>query len=493
MTHVMAIDQGTTSCRAIVFDASCTVRAIAQRDFEQVFPRPGWVEHDPELIWSTQAGVMAEALARAGLRRADIAAVGITNQRETAVVWDRATGTPIANAIVWQDRRTADACARFQAQGAEPMITERTGLLLDAYFSATKIAWLLDNVPGARARAERGELAFGTIDSWLVWKLTNGRVHTTDATNASRTMLFDIHRMAWDAELCELFGVPMAMLPDITPTSGVVAEISAGIGLDGVPIASLVGDQQAALAGQRCTRPGLAKNTYGTGCFMLVNTGDEPKFSAHRLLTTVAWQTGNARSYALEGSVFVAGALVQWLRDGLGIIERASDIEALAASVPDSGGVVVVPALTGLGAPHWDPAARGAILGLTRGTTGAHIARAALEGIAFQVADLFAAMRADAAVPITELRVDGGAARNDLLMQTQADLLGVPVIRPANTESTAFGAALLAAAAVGAWPGFDQAPEPKTERRFVPSGAGDPARLDRWREAIGRSRGWPGS
>ena len=493
MTCVLAIDQGTTSCRAIVYDASGSQRAIAQRGFTQHFPRPGWVEHDANEIWSTQAGVITEVLAMARLNRRDIAAVGITNQRETAVVWDRATGEPVANAIVWQDRRTTALCDRLRDAGHEPMIRERTGLLLDAYFSATKIAWLLEHTPGLRDRAERGELAFGTVDSWLVWKLTGGRVHATDATNASRTLLYDTRVGAWCPELCGLFGVPMPMLPRVVQTSGVVGEIACGLGIDGVPVAGLAGDQQAALMGQLCTEPGMAKNTYGTGCFMLVQTGHERRTSEHRLLSTVAWEMNGVRSHAIEGSVFVGGAVVQWLRDGLGLIGSSAEVEALARSVPDSDGVVFVPAMTGLGAPHWDPRARGAILGLTRGTTAAHLARAALEGIAFQVADLLEAMRADAGCPIQSLRADGGAAVNDTLMQFQADVLGIPVVRPSNLETTALGAAIFAGLGVGLWPSTQHlALLDAPDRVFEPLMARDEAaeRLERWRDGIARSRGW---
>lgn len=491
MGCTLAIDQGTTSCRAMVFERDGTVRAVAQRGFEQLFPSPGWVEHDPAVIWSTQAGVIAEALTSAGVRAGDVASIGITNQRETVVVWDRATGEPVHNAIVWQDRRTTPMCERLRDEGLEPLIRDRTGLVLDSYFSATKLAWLLDNVPGVRARAERGELAAGTIDSWLLWKLTGGRMHATDVTNASRTMLFDLHRLAWDAELCALFGVPMVMLPGVVASSSVVAEASARIGLEGVQIAGIAGDQQAALVGQRCTEPGMAKNTYGTGCFLLVNTGHEPRASGHRLLTTVGWRRGSGESagvvYAMEGAVFVAGAIVQWLRDGLGVIRSAEDVEGLAASVPDTGGVVLVPALTGLGAPHWDPRARGTIVGLTRGTTAAHLARAALEGIACQVVDLVRAMEDDGAA-ITELRVDGGASTNDLLMRMQADLLQKPVVRAAQSESTALGAAVLAAEGVGApmAMGHDRG------TRFEPEIGTDHAdsTMGRWREAVARSGGW---
>ncbi|MGP1273158.1 MAG: glycerol kinase GlpK [Phycisphaerales bacterium] len=491
MALLLAIDAGTTSCRALLFDERGPVVGSAQRDFTQHYPRPGWVEHDPEEIWTTQRRVIDEAVANAGVSRSDIAGIGIANQRETALLWDRATGEPIANAIVWQDRRTAPMCDRLREAGHEPLIRERTGLVLDAYFSATKLAWLLEHVPGASARAERGELAFGTVDSWLIWKLTRGGVHATDPTNASRTLLFDTARGAWDSSLCELFGIPSAVLPDVVPTSGVVAEVSGCASIEGLPIAGLAGDQQAALMGQGCVRPGMAKNTYGTGCFVLLNTGEQRKTSEHRLLSTVAWDIAGERSYALEGSVFVGGAAVQWLRDGLGIIADSSDIEALAATVPDSGGVVFVPALTGLGAPHWDPDARGAILGLTRGTTAAHIARATIEGIAFQTADLLEAMRADAGVPIYALRADGGASVNDALMQFQADVLQIPVIRPTNTEATAWGAALFAGIAIGVLRPSDPDHAVEVDRfepRMPPKEAAD--RLSRWREAVSRCKGW---
>ena len=453
MALVLALDQGTTSSRAIVFDHAGTIRASAQQEFPQIFPQPGWVEHDATAIWATQSGVLHEALAAAGIGARDVAAIGITNQRETTVVWERATGQPIANAIVWQDRRTAPLCDALRAAGHAPLFAQRTGLVLDAYFSGTKLKWLLDNVPGARARAQRGELAFGTIDTWLIWKLTDGRVHCTDASNASRTLLFNIKTGAWDPELLRLLDIPPEVLPQVVASTGICAEAS----IDGiaVPIAGIAGDQQAALFGQGCVEPGLAKNTYGTGCFLLLNTGREPVASRNNLLTTVAWQRDGHLTYALEGSVFIGGAVVQWLRDGLEIIRHASEIEALAASVPDNGGVYVVPAFAGLGAPHWDPYARGAMFGLTRGTTRGHIARASLESIAYQSADVLAAMEKDAGIALTELRVDGGAAANNLLMQFQADLLGVPVVRPRILETTALGAAYLAGLATGFWSGTD--------------------------------------
>ncbi len=490
MSYILALDQGTTSSRAILFDREGTIRAVTQREFRQIFPKPGWVEHDAEEIWETQWAVATEALARAGIGARDVAAVGITNQRETTVVWDRATGAPIGNAIVWQDRRTAEDCEQMSADGLGEMIRERTGLVLDAYFSGTKLAWLLDHTPGARERARRGELAFGTIDSWLIWRLTGGARHVTDATNASRTMLFNIARGEWDEELLALFGVPLGMLPEVCVSSGVLGECTLD-GLRGVPIAGIAGDQQAALFGQGCTRAGMAKNTYGTGCFLLMHTGEERAVSRHRLLTTAAASLGRAREFALEGSVFIAGAAVQWLRDGLGIIRDSSEVEALAKSVPDSDGVHFIPAFSGLGAPHWDPHARGMIEGLTRGSTAAHIARAALESIAFQTADVLDAMRGDARVPLTELRVDGGAAANDLLMQFQADIAGVPVLRPAITETTALGAARLAGLGVGFWKDAAELESQwSVERRFEPAMTRSERddRLSKWRAAVKRAK-----
>jgi len=491
MTYVLALDQGTTSSRAIVFDRAGAVRAAAQAEFRQIFPQPGWVEHDAVEIWATQSGVMHEALAKAGISARDVAAIGITNQRETTVVWERATGRPIAHAIVWQDRRTAPMCDALRADGKAALIAQKTGLVVDAYFSGTKLAWLLDNVSGARARAEKGELAFGTIDAWLVWQLTGGRVHATDASNASRTMLFDIHAGAWDDELLALLRIPRAVLPHVVASSGVCGETS----LDGVavPIAGIAGDQQAALFGQACLDAGLAKNTYGTGCFMLLNTGATAVASRNNLLTTVAWRRGGALSYALEGSVFIAGAVVQWLRDGLQLVRSAAEIEALARSVPDNGGVFLVPAFAGLGAPHWDAYARGAIFGLTRGVTRGHIARAALESIALQSADVLDAMQKDAGITLKELRVDGGAAANDLLMQCQADLLGVPVVRPKTLETTALGAAYLAGLAVGYWKDDGELRANwQVDRRFEP--AQDRARMaemrDTWGKAVARSKAW---
>ena len=489
MNYILALDQGTTSSRAIVFDHAGAVCGVAQKEFRQHFPRPGWVEHDADEIWATQFGVAAEAMQTARLGPRDIAAIGITNQRETTVVWDRATGRPIAPAIVWQDRRTAGFCDQLKSDGLQPLIQQKTGLVLDAYFSGSKLRWILDQVPGARRDAEAGRLAFGTIDSWLVWKLTGGRVHVTDFSNASRTMLCNIATGEWDDELLELLRIPRALLPRIARSSEVYGESEAF----GIPIAGIGGDQQAALFGQACTQPGMVKNTYGTGCFMLMHTGDRPTPSRNNLLTTAAWDIGGRREYALEGSIFMAGATVQWLRDGLEIVPNASAVEALAASVPDNGGVFFVPAFAGLGAPHWDAYARGMMIGLTRGTTRAHIARAALEGIAFQVADVLAAMEADAGIRLKELRVDGGASANNLLMQFQADILGVPVVRPAIRETTALGAAYLAGLAVGYWRDVAEiAGQWQAERRFEPAMA--PASRDAlratWTRAVERARAW---
>jgi len=491
MQCILALDQGTTSSRAMVFDRSGTILGIAQREFGQIFPQPGWVEHDPDEIWASQSAVMREALANAGAGAADIAAIGITNQRETTVVWDRATGRPIANAIVWQDRRTASTCDDLRAAGHASLFARKTGLVLDAYFCGTKLKWLLDHIPDARARAGRGELAFGTIDTWLVWQLTGGRVHCTDPSNASRTLLFDIHTGAWDDELLALLDVPRAVLPQVVPSSGVCGVASLG-GIE-VPIAGIAGDQQAALFGQACLAPGMAKNTYGTGCFLLLNTGREAVASRNQLLTTVAWQRGGVTDYALEGSVFIGGAVVQWLRDGLQLIRTADDVEALARSVPDNGGVYLVPAFAGLGAPHWDAYARGAIFGLTRGATGGHIARAALEAIAFQSADVLAAMEKDAGITLTELRVDGGATGNDLLLQFQADVLGVPVVRSHVRETTALGAAYLAGLAVGYWKGdADIVANWHSDRRFEPvlTRTRVDALREGWDKAVSRAKSW---
>jgi glycerol kinase len=493
MPYILALDEGTTSARAIVFDHDGSIRAVAQKEIEQIYPKAGWVEHNPQEIWSSQIDVAVEALGKASIKPSDVAAIGITNQRETTVVWDRQTGEAIHNAIVWQDRRTANVCDQLRADGCERLVRKRTGLVLDPYFSGTKLAWILDHLPGARKRAEAGQLAFGTVDTWLLWKLTSGGKHFTDPSNASRTLLFNIHTGDWDEELLRLFDVPRSVLPEVRSSSEVYGEVVTSLGLGGVPVGGIAGDQQAALFGQMCIKPGLTKNTYGTGCFMLQNTGAKPIASKNRLLTTVAWKIGNKLEYALEGSVFIGGAVVQWLRDGLGLIHSAAEIEKLAATVPDSGGVFLVPAFAGLGAPHWDAYARGAIIGLTRNTTAAHLARSALEGIAFQVADLQRAMRADAHVPLKELRVDGGAARNDLLLQFQADVLGVPVVRPAVTESTALGAAYLAGLAVGFWKTpQDIAAHWQVERRFEPgiSRAQATALCDRWEEAVKRAQNW---
>ncbi|HEV7608986.1 MAG TPA: glycerol kinase GlpK [Steroidobacteraceae bacterium] len=491
--YILALDQGTTSSRALLFDSRGGVAGLAQREFTQHFPRPGWVEHDANEILASQLRTITEVLHTAQATPRDIAAVGITNQRETTVLWDRHSGEPVAPAIVWQDRRTASACEQLRAAGHEPEISARTGLLLDPYFSGTKLAWLLDQIPGSRARAQRGELAFGTVDSWLMFKLTGHRRHVTDVTNASRTLLLNLHSGDWDDRLLELLQVPRACLPEIVD-SCLDKSAAIEIEIDGVklPVTGIAGDQQAALFGQACFAPGMAKNTYGTGCFALMNTGAQPHASRHRLLTTVAWRRGTCQ-YALEGGVFMGGATVQWLRDGLGIIERADDIEALAASVADTGDVYLVPAFAGLGAPQWDAAARGTIVGLTRGSGRAHIARAALESIAFQTADLIEAMQQDAGQPLSELRVDGGAARNDLLLQFQADLLGVPVLRPVNTETTAFGAAALAGLGIGFWQSQQElAALWQLERRFEPHmpRADAARRRARWHQAVERSRNW---
>ena len=489
---VLALDQGTTSSRSILFDQSGGVVATAQREFTQHFPRSGWVEHDAEEIWATQAATIGEVLARARAAVEDIAAVGITNQRETTVLWERSSGRPVAPAIVWQDRRTADLCTRLRAEGPEPEHSRRTGLLFAPNFSGTKHAWLLDNDRSLRRRAERGELAFGTVDSWLAWNLSRGSQHLTDATNASRTLLLDISSGEWDEFALELLGIPRPLLPRVVPSSLAHGEAFAVLGGREIPLGGIAGDQQAALFGQACFEPGMAKNTYGTGCFMLMNTGRTPQPSANRLLTTIAWDL-DGRHYALEGAVFVAGAVVQWLRDGLGFIENSADVEALAASVADSGDVYLVPAFTGLGSPHWDAYARGTMVGLSRGTTRAHIARAALESIAFQSAEVLLAMQRDAEQPLVELRVDGGATANDLLMQFQADLLGVPVVRPKITETTALGAAYLAGLATGFWRSLDEvAANWQVDRRFEPVMPRDvaAARMRQWERAVERSRAW---
>ena len=491
MKYILALDQGTTSSRAIIFDHAGSIKAVAQKEFPQIFPRPGWVEHNAKDIWSTQAGVAAQALAQAGLAPGDIAAIGITNQRETTVVWDRKTGKPICNAIVWQDRRTAGLCDRLKAEGLEKLIRRKTGLVLDAYFSGTKLQWILQHVPGARARARAGELAFGTIDSWLVWNLTGGQRHVTDSSNASRTLLLDIRTGNWDEELLELFGVPRSILPEVRSSSEIYGEASHFS--PAIPIAGIAGDQQAALFGQVCNRAGMVKNTYGTGCFMLMNTGAKPIASKNNLLTTIAWRIGARTDYALEGSIFIAGAVVQWLRDGLGIIKSSAEIETLASQTPDTGGVYLVPAFAGLGAPHWDPYARGVITGLTRGTKATHIARAALEGIAYQVMDVLEAMEADAGLRLKELRVDGGACADNLLMQFQSDLLGVPVVRPRVSETTALGAAYLAGLAIGFWKDQPEiARQWQVDRRFVPAmkTATRKQLCVGWAKALARAKAW---
>ncbi len=495
MNVIIALDQGTTSSRALMFDHGGHVLAMAQQEFAQSFPQPGWVEHDAQEIWRSQLAATAELLAKAGLTSRNIQAIGITNQRETTVLWDRASGQPLAPAIVWQDRRTADTCAALKAAGHAPSITAKTGLEIDAYFSGTKLKWLLDHCPRARDRAQRGELAFGTIDSWLIWCLTAGKVHATDVSNASRTMLFNIHTLEWDEELLRLLDIPRSVLPKIVSSSGVIGETACDGLPSGIPISGVAGDQQAALFGQACHAPGMAKNTYGTGCFMLMNTGATPVVSANRLLTTVAWRLGDNQTaqYALEGSVFMGGAIIQWLRDGLGIIQRSSDIEALATSVADSGGVYLVPAFVGLGAPHWDPGARGTLLGLTRGSNRGHIARAACEAIAFQSAELAGAMQRDAGIALSELRVDGGASVNNLLMQFQADLLGTPVVRPRITETTALGAAYLAGLAVGFWRDKAEIAEHwERERLFTPTMTRTEAnaKMQHWLRAVERSKAW---
>ncbi len=493
MAFLMALDQGTTSSRAIIFDDGGAIVASAQQEFRQIYPQPGWVEHDPVEIWETQIGVATLALKNAGLGSGDIAAIGITNQRETTVVWERATGRPICNAIVWQDRRTAAVCGCLRVDGHEPLIRSKTGLVPDAYFSGTKIAWILDHIPNARKMAEQGRLAFGTIDSWLIWNLTSGARHLTDCSNASRTMLFNIHTGCWDDELLQILNVPRAILPEIRSSSEVYCDTCTPFFPVPIPIGGAAGDQQAALFGQMCTNPGMVKNTYGTGCFMLMNTGTTPIASANQLLTTVAWKIGEKTDYALEGSVFIGGAVVHWLRDGLGIIRSSADVEELAREVEDTEGLYLVPAFSGLGAPHWDPYARGILIGITRGTSAAHIARAALESIAYQSMDLLDCMTADAGFKIGELRVDGGATVNDTLMQFQADILGVPVARPPFHETTALGAACLAGLAVGCWKSVDEISHSvQVEKRFLPKMDGEKVdQLTRgWKRALERSRNW---
>ena len=491
MKFVLALDQGTTSSRAILFDHAGVAVATAQQEFTQHFPKPGWVEHDPEEIWESQLATAQAVLRDAQVDASKIAAIEITNQRETTIVWDRRTGKAISNAIVWQDRRTAEVCDELRREKADRIIRKKTGLILDAYFSATKLQWILKNVKGARQRAEKGELAFGTVDSWLLWRLTAGRVHATDPSNACRTMLFNIHKGDWDEKLLELFGIPRKILPDVRSSSEVFGTTKL-FGAE-IPIAGIAGDQAAALFGQMCHRPGMVKNTYGTGCFMLMHTGDKPMTSKNNLLTSVAWKINGKTEYALEGSIFIAGAVVQWLRDGLGIIRQSADVETLAKQVPDSAGVVVVPAFAGLGAPHWDSWARGLMIGLTRGTTSAHIARAALESIAFQVADVLNAMQADAGLKVRELRVDGGASANDLLMQFQADVMGVPVVRPKVLETTALGAAYLAGLAVGFWKNKKEIDSQwKADAKFAPAmkSADREAKMHRWQRALERSKAW---
>ncbi len=490
---ILALDQGTTSSRAILFEHSGAIRAVAQKEFRQIFPQAGWVEHDPREIWSSQLEVARAVLGQAGLKARDVTATGITNQRETTVLWNRRTGQPIYNAIVWQDRRTAGFCEELKRAGHEELIARKTGLVIDAYFSGSKLRWLLDNVPGARTQAARGELAFGTIDTWLLWNLTSGALHVTDPSNASRTMLFNLHTGAWDEDLLRLLNVPREVLPEVRSSSELYGQTASSLFDAPIRIGGIAGDQQAALFGQNCFAHGLAKNTYGTGCFMLMNIGSQPTASRHRLLTTVAWKANGQTEYALEGSVFIGGAVVQWLRDGLGIIKSSAEVEALAAGVPDSGGVYLVPAFAGLGAPHWDQYARGTITGITRGTTAGHLARAALEGIAFQVADVLEVMKQDSAMSLNELRVDGGAAANNLLMQMQADLLQVPVVRPKVVETTALGAAYLAGLAAGFWKDRAEVHRAwQADRTFEPKLSDGEARYrrSRWAEALQRAREW---
>ena len=488
--YILALDQGTTSSRAIVFDHNGSIRSAAQKEFSQHFPQPGWVEHDPNEIWSSEAAVIAEAISAIDINGKNIAGIGITNQRETTIVWDIDTEEPVYNAIVWQDRRTASLCDQLKAQGLVDMVREKTGLIIDAYFSGTKIKWILDNVPGARERAEEGKLRFGNVDSWLVWRLTRGEVHVTDVTNASRTMLFNIHTLKWDEDLLKLLDIPVSMMPEVKSSSEVYGHTKTTIFAHEVPISGIAGDQQAALFGQMCVEPGAIKNTYGTGCFVMLNTGARPVLSRNNLLTTIAWKIGDKVNYALEGSIYVGGSVVQWLRDGLGIIKSSSEVEELASSVPDSGGVYFVPALTGLAAPYWDQYARGTIVGITRGTTAAHIARAALDGIAFQTYDIAQAMSRDMGAPLTELKVDGGASCNNLLMQFQANLLDIDVVRPKVTETTALGAAYLAGLAVGYWNDIDEIKSQwQVERRFAPVAnkqALDAAKAG-WADAIART------
>lgn len=488
---ILSLDQGTTSSRAIVFNHYGDIVSIAQKEFAQIFPQPGWVEHDPMEIWSSQVTVATEAVVKAGLSSKDIAAIGITNQRETTIVWDKKTGKPLFNAIVWQDRRTAGFCDELKKSGHDKLIQEKTGLIVDAYFSATKIKWILDNVEGAREKAEKGTIAFGTVDSWLLWNLTGGDVHATDITNASRTMVFNIHTLQWDKELLELLGIPLGMLPEVRSSSEIYGETAGKILASKIPITGIAGDQQAALFGQMCTQRGMVKNTYGTGCFMLMNVGEKPILSKNNLITTVAWKIGNKVHYALEGSIFIGGAVVQWLRDGLGIISSSGDVENLAETVKDTGGVYFVPAFAGLGAPHWNGHARGTMVGITRGTTAAHIARAALESIAFQTMEVLDAMEIDSGLSIKELRVDGGATVDNLLMQVQSDILNAKVVRPSITETTAMGAAYLAGLAIGYWSSPEEIQKQwKIDRVFEPSNA-DPTRLIKgWHRAVKAAKAW---
>ena len=488
--YILAIDQGTTSSRAILFDHEMHIASMAQKEFQQIFPQPGWVEHDPMEIWASQAAVVAEAISKIGINGLNIAAIGIANQRETTIVWDIDTGEPVYNAIVWQDRRTSDFCDTLKAQGLVDSIRKKTGLIIDAYFSGSKIKWILDNVPGAREKAEAGKLRFGNVDTWLIWQLTRGTVHATDVTNASRTMLFNINTLKWDEDMLQFLDIPASMLPEVKSCSELFGYTKTTIFAHEVPIAGVAGDQQAALFGQMCTEPGSIKNTYGTGCFVMLNTGKSPVISKNNLLTTVAWKIGDTVNYALEGSIYVGGSVVQWLRDGLGIIKSSAEVEELAASVPDSGGVYFVPALTGLAAPYWDQHARGTIVGITRGTTAAHIARAALDGIAFQTYDIAQAMANDLGKPLVELKVDGGASRNALLMQRQADLLGIKVIRPITTETTAEGVAFMAGLAVGYWSGLDEIKNLwLKDVEFTPSSDSESIERDKegWKNAINRT------
>ena len=488
--YILAIDQGTTSSRAILLDHEMHIASMAQKEFQQIFPQPGWVEHDPMEIWASQAAVVAEAISKIGINGLNIAAIGIANQRETTIVWDIDTGEPVYNAIVWQDRRTSDFCDSLKAQGLVDSIRKKTGLIIDAYFSGSKIKWILDNVPGAREKAEAGKLRFGNVDTWLIWQLTRGTVHATDVTNASRTMLFNINTLKWDEDMLQFLDIPASMLPEVKSCSELFGYTKTTIFAHEVPIAGVAGDQQAALFGQMCTEPGSIKNTYGTGCFVMLNTGDSPVISKNNLLTTVAWKIGDTVNYALEGSIYVGGSVVQWLRDGLGIIKSSAEVEELAASVPDSGGVYFVPALTGLAAPYWDQHARGTIVGITRGTTAAHIARAALDGIAFQTYDIAQAMANDLGKPLVELKVDGGASRNALLMQRQADLLGIKVIRPITTETTAEGVAFMAGLAVGYWSGLDEIKNLwLKDVEFTPSSETESIERDKegWKNAINRT------